>query len=834
MLTKTPVKRKKVIDTLKEPFFGVSVILDALLSILRSLKRLTGVARNDFIRARARIRVLLVLALASVSLGGGMAVTLTAAQPATTHAATASTFNFQARLMNSAGAIVPDGNYNVEFKLYNDPITGTAQWTEDYLNSASHGVQVKNGYLTANLGSITGFPNSINWDQQEFLTMNIGGISTGAPSWDGEMNPRLALTAIPYAFKAGQLAQFNSATGFTSTLSLLQPTGGNQTFQIADQGAVGTYNLLTANTANANYIQKQSATAQSSSTFWISGAGKADLFNAVTGLQTAGTTRVDASGNLSNIGSINSAGNLSVLPSGLGNIVNLANNVVIGAGFAGNQLTLKGDGGGKIILENGNQGPFIDLTGSANINNTIAVLTPAFQVRNAFANSTQPLAVFQLGATPGTGNDTVQYQSSTGVILGKVDSNGYLYAGSVDTVGTSGTLNIGTSNASTINIGGAVLTSTANIATGYNIAAATLKVAKDSGTGRSINAAGTINASGADYAEYYYQKNPGTLQPQQIACLVGNQLVDVCGSEGVITGVVSANAGYIGNDIYDMSNPGNSAIIGMPGQLPVKVSVAYGAIHAGDPVGLLGGGVGAKQTEAGHIVGWAMEDAAADGTINVMVRPQYYTPTSASSMQGGNDGVYATLNVNGATNIGSLNVSGQTILKGLKVAGTATITGDANIGGALTVTSLTTVSSIIVNDDIEVHGHYVSKGTLPTIVVGSAGGAGDGQHDETKPVVTIEGTDNAGTITIVTGQSQLNKGSLATVTFSKTFGTRPRIVISGSNDNASNLRIYLAKTLTGFQVMTRDVPTGMTNYQFDFLVQQSEGTISTITGNTIP
>jgi hypothetical protein len=206
MLTKTPVKRKKVIDTLKEPFFGVSVILDALLSILRSLKRLTGVARNDFICARARIRVLLVLALASVSLGGGMAVTLTAAQPATTHAATASTFNFQARLMNSAGAIVPDGNYNVEFKLYNDPITGTAQWTEDYLNSASHGVQVKNGYLTANLGSITGFPNSINWDQQEFLTMNIGGISTGAPSWDGEMNPRLALTAIPYAFKAGQLA----------------------------------------------------------------------------------------------------------------------------------------------------------------------------------------------------------------------------------------------------------------------------------------------------------------------------------------------------------------------------------------------------------------------------------------------------------------------------------------------------------------------------------------------------------------------------------------------------------------------------------------------------
>ncbi|HJP96741.1 MAG TPA: hypothetical protein VJ843_05240, partial [Candidatus Saccharimonadales bacterium] len=34
-------------------------------------------------------------------------------------AATSQTINFQARLMQSSGAIVPDGTYNVEFKLYN-------------------------------------------------------------------------------------------------------------------------------------------------------------------------------------------------------------------------------------------------------------------------------------------------------------------------------------------------------------------------------------------------------------------------------------------------------------------------------------------------------------------------------------------------------------------------------------------------------------------------------------------------------------------------------------------------------------------------------------------
>ncbi|HJP96735.1 MAG TPA: hypothetical protein VJ843_05210, partial [Candidatus Saccharimonadales bacterium] len=42
-----------------------------------------------------------------------------ATAPAIATAATTSTINFQARLMQSSGAIVPDGTYNVEFKLYN-------------------------------------------------------------------------------------------------------------------------------------------------------------------------------------------------------------------------------------------------------------------------------------------------------------------------------------------------------------------------------------------------------------------------------------------------------------------------------------------------------------------------------------------------------------------------------------------------------------------------------------------------------------------------------------------------------------------------------------------
>lgn len=150
------------------------------------------------------------------------------------YAATDSTVNFQARLMTNGGAIVPDGNYNVEFKLYNAlTSSGSSQgscnldpaclWTET--RTGANQVRVANGYLTVNLGSVTAFPTTINWDQDLYLGMNIGG--TGTASWDGEMSPRLHLTAVPYAFRAGQLAQFNSSNSKTATLSFTAPTAND-------------------------------------------------------------------------------------------------------------------------------------------------------------------------------------------------------------------------------------------------------------------------------------------------------------------------------------------------------------------------------------------------------------------------------------------------------------------------------------------------------------------------------------------------------------------------------------------------------------------------------
>ena len=259
-------------------------------------------------------------------------VTLTAAviavssnvQP--TQAATNTNLNFQARLQTASGGIVADGLYNVEFKLYSASSGGSALWTETYLNSNTQGVRVKNGYLTTNLGSVTAFPGTINWDQELWITMTVRGTGSCAfgacTPTDAEMNPRLKLTGVPYAFKAGQLAKFNSVTGFTSTLELAAPTGGNQTFQIANQGAAGTYTLLTTQAASTNFIQNQLASPQSANAYIRSGSATASdptlqiqLGLSQTGdlLQfrnAAGTiiSKVDSSGNLASGNFVDLAG----------------------------------------------------------------------------------------------------------------------------------------------------------------------------------------------------------------------------------------------------------------------------------------------------------------------------------------------------------------------------------------------------------------------------------------------------------------------------------------------------------------------------------------------
>lgn len=126
-----------------------------------------------------------------------------AGTPMRAYAATSSTLNFQARLSNSSGTLVPDGTYSIQFKLYDAAGGGTNEWTE-----TQPIVTVRNGYLSVQLGSVTPFGASTDWSQEKWLTMNV--------NVDGEMTPRIKMTAVPYAFRS---AQANSLTNGSGTLT---------------------------------------------------------------------------------------------------------------------------------------------------------------------------------------------------------------------------------------------------------------------------------------------------------------------------------------------------------------------------------------------------------------------------------------------------------------------------------------------------------------------------------------------------------------------------------------------------------------------------------------
>ncbi|MDB5167068.1 MAG: exported protein of unknown function [Candidatus Saccharibacteria bacterium] len=186
--------------------------------------------------------------------------------PTPAHAATGinQQINFQGRLLTSSGATVPDGFYNIQFKIYQDgdgvsvgdttgSPAGALKWTESYLNNNTQGVQVINGFMSVQLGSITPFGASIDWNQSTlWLSMNIGSTNATCTPFtsctpDGEMVPMKRMSSSPYALNSGLLG------GLAST-NFLQLAQGVQT-----DASTNTNSIYINKTSTGNFLDFQSA-----------------------------------------------------------------------------------------------------------------------------------------------------------------------------------------------------------------------------------------------------------------------------------------------------------------------------------------------------------------------------------------------------------------------------------------------------------------------------------------------------------------------------------------------------------------------------------------------
>jgi len=101
------------------------------------------------------------------------------------YAAIPTTINYQGRLTDSTGNVVPDGNYSVTFVICDDSTAGDTLWAEGTI------VTVKDGLFSIQLGRIVPIADSIFGGENRWLGMQIG--------LEPEIHPRVRLGKVPYA-----------------------------------------------------------------------------------------------------------------------------------------------------------------------------------------------------------------------------------------------------------------------------------------------------------------------------------------------------------------------------------------------------------------------------------------------------------------------------------------------------------------------------------------------------------------------------------------------------------------------------------------------------------
>jgi len=108
--------------------------------------------------------------------------------PCLAQADIAEIMSYQGVLRDASGNPVPDGSYDVSFRIYDVETGGTALWTESQTLTATSGI------INAHMGAVVTL-TTLEFDVPYWLGISVEG---GA-----ELDPRTAFTTVPYAATAG-------------------------------------------------------------------------------------------------------------------------------------------------------------------------------------------------------------------------------------------------------------------------------------------------------------------------------------------------------------------------------------------------------------------------------------------------------------------------------------------------------------------------------------------------------------------------------------------------------------------------------------------------------
>lgn len=382
--------------------------------------------------------------------------------PEQASAATSNQLNFQGRLLTNTGALVPDGVYNMQFDLYNVASGGSTLWTEDRLVTNTQGVSVQNGYYSVYLGQYDAFP-AIDWSQDIYLGMTIRG--TASCAWgsctpaDSEMTPRFKLTAVPYAFRASNVASSSTNAASTNSDGVSITTGnalgatsnsGNISVDVGTAtGTAGTISLGSTN-ASALTIGRTGVATTLQGSVSLTGAGTA--LSVTNDATIGGVLQVNGNTTLGNSTSVDTL-TVNAAATFNGNLTVAAGNTFTNAGSSlFTALSISDVAAGGNI---GTAATTVDVATTFNVNQTTASQTLTLPSPTV-TTSGRVVYVNNVGSTSFT---------MYGSVIGTAKSNAFIWNGTawVTTVSLSGSVvnTIGTIDSQTKSADGAVIASNA-------------------------------------------------------------------------------------------------------------------------------------------------------------------------------------------------------------------------------------------------------------------------------------------------------------------------------------------------------------------------------------
>lgn len=188
----------------------------------------------------------------------------------------------------------------------------------------------------------------------------------------------------------------------------------------------------------------------------------------------------------------------------------------------------------------------------------------------------------------------------------------------------------------------------------------------------------------------------------------------------------------------------------------------------------------------------------------------------ASKLQTGGSITGPSLVVSGTANLGSVQantlqvasnvaVQGGTTLAGLNVAGAS------SFGGPMTASQITTSNLTISGNGILQVPNHISFSGGPTPGHSSGGALGNGGS------VNINGSDTSGTLNVNTG-GNTSAGCFATINFTQSYGTQPRVIVTPVGSAAGQTQWYINRGPSNFSVCTDNAAPANAQFAFDYFV----------------